>query len=58
MRQFLPCFVPEQKMIADDVTVASSSNEDGKDSFMLENKIWILKNVQAKYKISPNPSIK
>jgi hypothetical protein len=45
-------------MIADDVTVASSSNEDGKDGFMLENKIWILKNVQAKFKISKNESTK
>ena len=58
MRQFLPCFVPEEKSIADDVTLASSSNEDGTDGFMLENKIWVLKNFQAKYKIIKNESTK
>jgi len=59
MRQFLPHFRPEKHdAIADDETMASSSRKDGKDGFILENKIWILKNMQAKVKITKNVSTK
>ena len=38
--------------------MASSSRKDGKEGFNLENKIWILKNMQAKFKITKNVSTK
>jgi hypothetical protein len=56
MRNFIPNFKPSSNTIADDETTVSSSRKDDKESFRLENKIWILKNHQAKLKITKNVS--
>ena len=52
MRQFLPHFRAEKGVIADDETMASSCRQEKNECFTLENKIWILKNMQAKFKIN------
>jgi len=58
MRQFLPHFRPQHDDIADDETMSGSSRKDGKEVFIFENKIWILKNMQEKFKITKNVSTK
>ena len=47
MRQFLPHFKPSPDAINDQETLASSSQKKSDDGFILENKIWMLKNMKA-----------